>query len=98
MSEIDPEKLEIALDAAHYCGPGSELIVRAARAHLATLPKTKEVAVWHVEFAEYYDNRWDPLVSIRSSEASARTYAEEIEGRGARCVRVTGPHTQRVPV
>lgn len=54
MSDIDPEKLEKAIayygdDARENEGaPKLGLIIKAARAHLATLPRFKEVevAVW----------------------------------------------------
>lgn len=97
MSDIDPEKLESELAYAarawsHEARGG--LIIKAARAHLATLPKAKEVEVWHVEF---YDE--EPFVNVHLSRESAEEDASDKRSRPAvySLIRVIGPHKQRVP-
>lgn len=97
---IDPEKLEEDLKEAARAGFAvhPSLIFTAARAHLATLPRFKEVEVWHVEYAvPAGDGKWVPTVLSHDSEWKANSNATGLEGRGAKCIRVTGPHKQRVP-
>lgn len=89
MSEIDPEKLEEAL--AFY-GNGSanspkfDVIHAAARAHLATLPRYKEVEVegWMVI------NSHGVPVCAHQHEMAARNYLEHGGVPGDRIVRLTG--------
>lgn len=108
MSDIDPEKLEEAIDfysyeASRITNPvnvaRATLLVDAARAHLATLPRYKEVEVWRIEFA--LDGV--PKCETYLTNSSANNRAEIIKqghafpNYAAACIRVTGPHKQRVP-
>jgi len=91
MSDIDPEKLEEALNAADMAGRGyitgsQAIIMAAARAHLATLPKFKEVEVeaWAVVSCNgtaqaFYESTCKRL---------AENHVEEVPGR--QVVRLTG--------
>jgi hypothetical protein len=83
------------LDNNYIIGGGVLAILRAAaEAHLAALPKTKMVEVWHVEWAL----NDQPMLHLHLSEADARASAKFIAGEEHRtCVRVTGPHQQEVP-
>lgn len=89
MSDIDPEKLEQALrlyrDGTNDV-PALQTIIAAARAHLATLPKLKEVEVeaWAVVSCNgtaqaFYDSTCKRL---------AENHVEEVPGR--QVVRLTG--------
>lgn len=75
-------------------------VYRALYAHL-TAPKTKEVEVWHVEYAfRSSEDAWDPA---RAGPYLTQTEAEEIaaikrdSGGHCACIRVTGPHKQTIP-
>lgn len=107
MSDIDPEKLEKALSLAddeiqhaknfEYSTAeiklaNAEIIVAAARDRLAALPRFKEVDVWHVEYAQ-----GGPSIALYTTESGAHAYADHLKKCSAFCVRVTGPHKQRVP-
>lgn len=96
MSDIDPEKLEAALDIHGYGSRGENfgLILAAARAHLATLPRWKEVEVWRVEWASA---AFIPCIEQFVTEGQAKRAAHERASLGRKCVTVTGPHKQRVP-
>lgn len=106
---MDAAKLREAIEAAqnraaydtiamvgYASGPTADqlhLLAEAASAHLSTLPQTKEVEVWRVEF-------WDvgPCINQRTSYAGALDRQSELVAGGhARCIRVTGPHKQTVP-
>lgn len=68
----------------------------AAEAHLAALPKTAMVAVWHIEFASY----GKPVIWTRTDRGDADSAAADMRKVGTdqyQCVRVTGPHRQEVP-
>lgn len=103
MSAIDPEKLEEAIGLAQYAQLGVMQVtlrketfgrlLEAARAHLSTLPRVKEVEVWHVEYV------YPPykFVTIREDRANADVLVGTYERDGALCVRVTGPHKHQVP-
>jgi len=76
----------------------SELLISAAEKHLATLPQTREVETWHVEYARQYGDGW--FAEIEGALCDSRTaaaVAESLRLGGAKCVRVTGPHRQQVP-
>ena len=101
---IDPEKLEEAIrvygevDGAEALG----VLVSAARAHLATLPRFKEVEVWRVEWAHpahAMGRRWKPYAAHYLTEAEAVEKAQRCENHPENhaCIRITGPHKQRVP-
>lgn len=70
-------------------------LVAAARAHLATLPRTKMVEVWHVEFVSA--DTGAIYVNVHSTEEDAATEAAQRKIRKCLCVRVTGPHQHEVP-
>src|SRR5690242_15631782 len=77
------------------------LILDAAK---STLPKTKEVEVWRVEYAVVNGARDDPEAWrlgtwTYRTEADARKEEEEARNMGSSydCIRVTGPHKQTVP-
>jgi hypothetical protein len=89
MSDIDPEKLERALNSieelsAGFLSFGQELIVKAARAHLATLPRFKEVEV--VQWATF-DGR--DVYRVFDHEEAAQKYASDCNS-GLVVVRLTG--------
>ncbi len=113
MSEIDPEKLANAVSAEYLQAQGGvglrttvtvyiddfETLREAARAHLATLPKTKEVKVWRVEYAEAAPDGWMAECETCDTLEEAETYAANLRSSAPAydCIRVTGPHKQRVP-
>jgi hypothetical protein len=71
----------------------------AAEAHLATLPQTKMVEVWRVEWAERIGPRWMAMIEgDHRNEYSAKVRLEELKNHPSTdCIRVTGPHHQEVP-
>jgi hypothetical protein len=71
--------------------------VRALHARLSALPNpaTKEVDVWHIEFAGAAMGL--PYVEQGRSLDEAERQACKRRSEGATCVRVTGPHKQTVP-
>ncbi len=89
MSNIDPDKLERALDEAarwernHPAAVWAPRVLAAARAHLATLPRWKEVEVecWAVVDSD------GEAVEAWLVEESARLDAEDT---GGTVVRLTG--------
>lgn len=94
--EPTPAALKVMKDAWSATTPlenGYASEYRALYAHL-TAPKTKEVEVWHVEFA---NNHGCAYVSVRSSRDLAENLAELYRQHGHTCIRVTGPHKQKVP-
>lgn len=105
MSDIDPEKLEADIAALEkwvarfscFHDVSVESFDRtfdAARAHLATLPKIKEVEVWRTEYAT---NGVPSILSWYTREA-ADAWADGAKSLDyIDCIRVTGPHKQRVP-
>ncbi len=83
-------------------------VYRALHAHLSK-PATKEVDIWRVEYAfQAAPNSHSPLTWRAGSSSyegqyakpSAQSRAAEMEAEPERfaCVRVTGPHKQKVPV
>lgn len=78
-----------------------EALREAAEAHLATLPKTKIVVVWRVEFAQVKPNTlatWEAAAATFTDRDEADRYAKTV-GKWplTTCIRVTGPHQQEVP-
>lgn len=71
----------------------------------STLPKTKMVEVWHVEYAwkADHDSIWLCLHKTCRSKESAAELASSSDRRRLEpsgqfaCIRVTGPHQQEVP-
>lgn len=68
-------------------------LIKASKAHLSTLPRVKEVEVWHVESVLHGCTR----VSVRSAQDLADNLAVLYREDGHSCVRVTGPHKHQVP-
>lgn len=101
--ELSDELVEVIWHAS-YCPNGThrkqaEQIVAALRAHL-TAPKTKEVDVWHVEWAEQVNcfpppESWEAECRAFRDREAADAFAKAHAGRP--CIRVTGPHKQTVP-
>jgi len=67
----------------------------AARAHLDTLPKTKMVERWHVEWVSASSG--DSYIDVRPTADEAAEEAAHRKSQDMRCVRVTGPHQHEVP-
>lgn len=78
-----------------------QTVCAAAEAHLATLPKTRMVEVWHVQWVERVHDAdfWHPrLVGPFTDHAMAQGCADDLrDSKVRRCIRVTGPHQQEVP-
>lgn len=96
---VDRAELEKALEEVGRYGVGHnwETIVAAARVHLDTLPRTKMVEVWRVEWA--YQGRngdWDACCETQFTKAQADEFAASLKHHCA-CIKVTGPHQQCVP-
>jgi hypothetical protein len=93
MSDIDPEKLEqalfvVAVNAGAW-GPADyraaeRMVMDAARAHLATLPKWKEVEREYYEVTDVYGNPHGVYSSLGAAESIARLRAGRV------VVRLTG--------
>lgn len=81
------------------CPAEQALVCDAAEAHLSTLPKTKEVDVWHVNYAVRRDSGGVSLGCIvTETPAQAEDSAANLQRGGvSECIRVTGPHRQTVP-
>lgn len=97
------EALDICRDAlGNRFGDAGRMILAAARAHRDTLPKTKMVEVWRVEWAVLAINRWvahhrgEPTRE-EANHCLARLIEADTYGNTLRCARVTGPHFQEVP-
>lgn len=79
-----------------------DMALIAAEAHLATLPKTKMVEVWRVEWAILSQTRgWLPQQRGETRE-DADAWVDKLReadkyGNSVSCIRVTGPHQQEVP-
>ena len=99
----DAVALKQLIEAAHLCRKaGSDVLkitdfwplVDAAEAHLATLPRTRMVEVWRVEWAQASH----PFCVQQESQSAADEYAEIVRTWiDASCIRVTGPFQQEVP-
>ena len=73
-------------------------IFAAAEAHLSTLPRTRMVEVWRVEWAVKRGNgEWRACADHFDTETRANAQALSFERDAFHCIRVTGPHTQEVP-
>lgn len=79
----------------------TQVLIDAAEAHLATLPKVKMVEVWRVEFAlaNLPPGQAEPLCYVYHTRQRAEREAEKQRREPAlyACIRVTGPHQQEVP-
>lgn len=100
---MDAKALEEALDALHkyFIGSGKMPTDRqlaalgaAGREQLATLPRTKEVEVWRVE----YTSNHVPNVVQFDTRKRADEWVRGVQGVSyVACVKITGPHLQTVP-
>lgn len=74
-------------------------IINAAEAWAATLPQTKMVEAWNVEFAERSGDNWDIGVHAFRSKQLADEYENGLRAvrPALRCIRVTGPHQREIP-
>lgn len=73
------------------------IIVDAAE---STLPKTKMVEVWRVEWAQLRPEGWCGEAEHWPSKAGAESRVQRLEqllNPGISCIRITGPHQQEVP-
>lgn len=100
---IDRAKLGAAINFLRtYNGKASQwnTVLAAAEAHLATLPRTKMVNTWRVEFAERQpSDDWLPGSHTFTSKEQADEYEASLKALrpSLRCIRVTGPHSHEVP-
>jgi|GEM_PF-3609656 len=77
-----------------------DLAKALADAAESTLPKTKMVEVWRVEYAQTKINgpAFYPFSASFHVEAEAQDYAKVLsKWDDTACIRVTGPHQQEVP-
>lgn len=74
----------------------SNLIAAAAE---STLPKTRMVEVWRIEWAarHHVTGDWLAYCQCWSTKDGAEGFADRRAAEGASCIRVTGPHMQEVP-
>jgi hypothetical protein len=104
---MDAKKLKEAIEWArtrhHWAVDGDDMVAvlaDAAEAHLATLPRTKEVEVWRVEWVDQgYDGAmWTPCCAAFKSKIEADAQAHRLAEKAMhKCIRVTGPHVHVVP-
>ena len=95
----DHDKLREAIHQMRLWMPKHPAAVWAQTIHDAaasTVPKTKMVEVWHCEWWEASTGR--ARVEACQYKAEAEVFAYGLRAPIARCIRVTGPHQQEVPV
>lgn len=100
--QIDAEKLEEAINRVERSWRWTAvedderkfLILSAARAHLSTLPRVKEVEVWRVEYSV---NGVPSILQWRTRDAADAWIRGASPLPYIECVSVTGPHKQKVP-
>lgn len=77
------------------------LVCDAAEAWADTLPKTKMVEVWRVEFAQVKSQTlatWEAASAAFSTRAEAHQYAQIVTGWSCTAhIKITGPHQQEIP-
>lgn len=106
--QIDAEKLEELIKAAHACRDCGATVLKisdfwplvdAARAHLSTLPRVKEVEVWRVEYAVKIGGVWQPRIATCPSEDNAKRVAEDMHPfpKDYGFISLIGPYKQKVP-
>lgn len=86
-----------------YSGTGlaraARVVIDAAEAHLATLPKTQ--AVWRVAYAyrNSHAKSWHPQTATHVSEGDAERAVAGFQADPGQygCISLTGPHFQEVP-
>ncbi len=77
-------------------GPSDwEALALVITAAASTLPRTKMVEVWRVEFAGAAMGL--PYIEQDRTREEAEQQARKRRSEGATCVKVTGPHMQEVP-
>ena len=99
------EKLRSAIERVlAITGPNaSDDLYRICKAAESTLPRTKMVEVWRVEYAKRWPTfdgaEWMPCVYQYMSRSMADDTATGIakDAWPKTCIRVTGPHMQEVP-
>lgn len=77
----------------------SDLLLLADAAE-STLPKTKMIEVWRVEFAQKnpHGGGWQAASASFPERAMADKYEWTVkQWLNVACIRVTGPHQQEVP-
>lgn len=80
-----------------------DLLDALADAAESTLPKTKMVEVWRVEWAVKFSDGWVAVAGHYATEREAREWARSLEIGSPRCdgcyscIRVTGPWQQEIP-
>lgn len=101
---IDGTELALAhLQAFRWDDAVREIRANDYRSVLAaarrTLPETKMVEVWRVEYCAQWPSEWHAETANRYTREKAEKFADELRSNPARtCIRVTGPHQQEVPV
>jgi hypothetical protein len=110
---MDFSTLRLAIAAVRECWPtnadtNAGVVIAAAEAHLATLPRTKTISVWRVESCVRAEPtaKWWPSTQTCETAEEANQTAEKLRRVhiGAPpvpmhdCIRVTGPHEHEVPV
>jgi hypothetical protein len=94
---INRAKLEEAIGwYGNVVNKSEEMItlLAAAAAYLATLPKTKMVEVWRVEFSRAGMAFCCQFDDLDTAEVNAESFRHQPH---LSCIRVTGPHQQEVP-
>jgi hypothetical protein len=98
---MDAKKLKEAIEwakSAYALDTKTFILAEAAEAHLATLPRTREVKVWHVEWC----HRHEPKISVWFCREAADMEADKMGGHPCNKgdwtnIRITGPHIHVVP-
>ncbi|MEY4377881.1 MAG: hypothetical protein RJB26_2431 [Pseudomonadota bacterium] len=92
------EAIDFFGDGAH-CNKATRLLMQAARAHLETLPRTKWIDAWYVEYATDVTTCWHASVTAHKTRELAETWADQLRKNSENfaCVRITGPHKHMVP-
>jgi hypothetical protein len=106
---MDAKKLKEALDKLHQPANSMSLgavcvshdalktVLAAAESHLATLPRTKEVEVWRIEYAAKDGDEWLTCCkTYKRRDLAYRAFQDHLCAR-YQCVKVTGPHKQEIP-
>ena len=90
------KELEAALDKyeGHVMSETMQLVFKAAKEHLKTLPQTKMINVWHVEYT--LRNSSEPRCEVLKSRGDAVRFADRMDLAGFECINVTGPHQHEI--
>ncbi len=77
---------------------GARILEPVLAAAESTLPKTKMVEVWRVEWARQNSrDQWMPASVAFTSKAEADDFVVVAQSAGHACIHITGPHQQEVP-